>query len=272
MQATEFQAAFQSNDEERDDGYAKTRAMALNLAKWTYTSAGALGVKTSQNDCVWWRVPGGSSIYLGAVIVDGQRDNDAILSEMTAVLAAWGSESFHLYDCWATRDLSPLGFERLWTNPWYLRPPLDRQPLKEAASAIANGLTIEVVATAEELAEFEQASWQGFESEGETPEPTSWHAPATLEDPGMYYLIARVQGQVVASTIVYASEGMAGIYGISTLPHFRGRGYASALTRASLSLRPDLPMSVYPDPDSLPIYSRIGFERAGEIAVWQRTA
>jgi predicted acetyltransferase len=65
---------------------------------------------------------------------------------------------------------------------------------------------------------------------------------------------------------------MTGVYGISTLMRFRRRGYASALMRAALALRPDLPMSVFPDPVSLPVYSVIGFERAGEIGVWTRNA
>jgi predicted acetyltransferase len=103
-------------------------------------------------------------------------------------------------------------------------------------------------------------------------EAFSQHPARTLEDAGMYYLNARLEGKVVAGVIIHTTEDMLGVYGISTLMRYRRRGYASALMRAALALRPDLPMSVFPDPDSLPIYSVVGFERAGEIAIWKSSA
>jgi predicted GNAT family acetyltransferase len=86
----------------------------------------------------------------------------------------------------------------------------------------------------------------------------------------MHYLIARADGRVVASAIAYATMNMLGIYGISTLPEFRRRGYATALVREATSLRPDLPVSVQPDPASVRIYTDMGFVPAGQIAAWQK--
>jgi GNAT superfamily N-acetyltransferase len=88
----------------------------------------------------------------------------------------------------------------------------------------------------------------------------------------MNYLLLRQEEQVVASVIAHITEDMVGIFGISTLPQFRRRGYGTALVRAAVALRPDLPLTVFPDPPSVPMYTRSGFVRAQEIAVWKTVA
>ena len=125
--------------------------------------------------------------------------------------------------------------------------------------------------TSDQLADFEQATCLGFEiAETDLPARFGLHAEATLEDPGMYYLNARLGGEVVASTIAYVTEDQLGIYGMSTLPRFRRRGYGTALVHAAVATRPDLPASVHPDPPSVPMYTCWGFEPAGYIARWDR--
>jgi hypothetical protein len=247
------------------------RAMALNVADWHTVSLRPYGVRCFQNDSLWWREPGGSGIYLGAIILDAKSPDDEILAGLEAVKTLWGTGDFALYDCYATRDLAGIGFDLVIKNPWHLRPP---SPIP--APKLPDGLTIEIVRSSQELAEFEWASWAGFE-EPENPEEAfrgreafSQHAEATLDDAGMYYLNARLEGQVVAGVILYATEDMLGIYGISTLKSFRRRGYAAALIRAAMALRPELPACVFPEPVSVPIYTDIGFVAAGEIAVWER--
>ena len=248
-----------------------TRAMALNLAVWHEISVKPYGIQTFWTESLWWRERGNAPIYLAAIVMDGQTPDDALFSDLQTVQEAWAATTIELYECWGRRDLSENGFEPRRNKPWYLRPAA---PIDEAA--LPDELSIEIVSTADQLAEFERASWEGFEEPEDADvafrdrQPFSWHASATLDDPGMYYLIARLDGQVVAGTIAYVTEDMVGIYGISTLPRFRRRGYATALVRATVALRPDLPVSVYPDPDTVPIYAGMGFVRAGNIAVWQK--
>ena len=76
-----------------------------------------------------------------------------------------------------------------------------------------SGLSIEAVANAEQLAEFEQASWEGFEATDDVRKVGRFgqHAASTLEDEGMRYLIARLNGRAVAGTIVHATQDMLGI-------------------------------------------------------------
>lgn len=261
-----------SDDLFSPESRAATQAMARNLVAWTEVSVRGYGIQTFHAPGLWWRQPGGSGIYLAAVILGDPTPDNLILAEMQKAREAWTAAGLDawVYDCAATRDLSRLGFESMWRTPWYLRRPAALTP-----APLPEGLSIETVTTAAQLADFEVATWQGFEGT-ETDfagrERFSQHPLASLEDPGMVYLNARLDGQVVSSTIAYITDGMVGIYGLSTLPGFRRRGYARALVQASVALRPDCAASVYPDPPTVPIYTEIGFERGGTIAVWRLPA
>ena len=242
--------------------------MALNVVAWIDSSVGCLGVQTFRSASLWWRTPGGSPIYLSAIITDPQSADDALLTDLRRVETEWRPRSVSLWDCWAARDLSPMGFRREWVQPWYLRHP---SPLPSNFT-LPSGLSIEAVTNGEQLAEFEQASWEGFEATEAVRRVGRFgqHALSTLEDKGMRYLVARFDGRAVAGTIAYATKDVLGIYGISTVPAFRRRGFATALVRAAVTLRPDLPVSVQPDPESVPIYTGLGFIPVGHVAAWHK--
>ena len=226
----------------------------------------ALGLATFQSPVIWWREPGGSPIYLAALLLDPDASDQTVFDELASVHEAWKGSAIQLYDFWATRDLKRLGYTRLFQNPWYVRSAAPIEPCE-----MPKGLCIEIVKTSEQLVEFERASHIGFDnSEAALPQRLAQHGEATLDDPAMVYLNARLGGQVVASTIVYATESLLSIYAISVLAPFRLRGYGTALVNAAVALRPDLPASVYPDPPSVPMYTRWGFSRAEEIACWLR--
>jgi hypothetical protein len=254
-----------------DDSMSK--AMALNLADWHVASIKYDGVQSYCTDSLWWRRPGSSGIYLGALIHNQQIADEETFAELQAVKGVWGEQNFGIYDCWGTRDLSQIGFRFVVRNPWYLRSPAPAPALNLPA-----GLTIEIAKTPQQLADFEWATWDGFEEPVDAEEAFrgrqtfSQHPVGTLEEEGMYYLNARLDGKVVASVIIHRTQDMMGVYGISTLIPYRRRGYASALMRFAVGLRADLPMSVFPDPVSLPVYSVLGFKRAGEIAIWNSLA
>lgn len=245
-----------------------THAMALNVAAWTESSVLAYDVPTFTTDSIWWRKPGASGIYLGAAIINGQAEDEVLENDLRRVIANWKPDGFGLYDCWARRDLTELGFGKIVQNPWYLRSaaPLSPAPLPD-------GLSIETVTTPEQLAAFEEASRLGF-GDRETPDP-DWerftqHHPATLDDPDMTYFNGVLNGHVVSSVIIHTTDNMLGIYGLSTLPAHRRRGYAAALVQTAVAMHPELPASVFPDPPSVPLYTRIGFVAAGDIALWTR--
>lgn len=243
-----------------------THAMALNLAAWMGSSLRPYDVATETTDSIWWRQPGASGIYLGALTIADHASDAELHADFGLVTHAWQPKQFGLYDCWASRDLNPLGFKKIVQNPWYLRPA---EPL--SVLTIPAGLSINVVTAPAELAAFEEASRLGF-GDTETVDPTwkrfAQHHPDTLADPQMSYLVGLLDGQIVSSIITHVTDGMVGIYGLSTLPSFRRRGYAAALVHAAVARDPECQACVFPDPDSVPIYTRIGFEPAGEIAFW----
>jgi len=250
---------------------APARGMALNVVAWTEASIRCFGVRTFRTGGLWWRAPGGSPIYLHAAIIDPHAPDAELHANLQHAQTAWAGKGLHIWDCWATRDLSSLGFRRQWQSTWYWRPPSAPLP----ASDLPPGLIIETVTTVDQLAAFEQATVAGFAEPDETVAPVaafSQHAAATLDDPDMVYLNARLGRQVVASVIAHATGDALGLYGLSTLPSFRRRGYASALVAAVVALRPDLPVCVQPDPPTVPIYTRIGFVPGGQIAAWQSAA
>lgn len=244
---------------------AMTRAMARNVAEWHDASVRAHGIQTHWTDTLWWREPGGSPIYVGAIVLSPETDN--LQATLRPVQDAYGAESPPVYDAWDMYKADDFSGEVLFAHPWYVR-----LPAPFTAPKPPTGISVDRVTTTDELEAFERATIEGFADSVDALQDYrrfGQHAAATLKNPDMIYLLARLHGSVVASTIAHITDDMLGIYGLSTLFEHRRRGYARTLINASVALRPDLPASVHPDPPSVPIYTEIGFRHAGDIAVWK---
>ena len=132
------------------------------------------------------------------------------------------------------------------------------------------GLEFSVAATPNELAEFERANFAANEDQALLAcAPLSVHGARTLEDAGVHYLMGRLDGEIVTSSVAYARDGMVGVYGIATAPRHRRRGYGTALVREITALRPDLHVSTWPAPESVRIYTPFGFMVCGDVAEWR---
>jgi ribosomal protein S18 acetylase RimI-like enzyme len=174
-------------------------------------------------------------------------------------------------DAWASLDLAQLDFEERDRDgfverarePWFVRTAA---PVGDAAPPAE--LEVVDVSTPAELVEFERVSVRGFGGEDAQVEPEMLHPRGILSNSRMRMLTGRVEGEPVAAAMSYRTDDAVGIYGVTTVESARGRGYATALTRALLD--PALPTTLSPSPEAENLYRRLGFESVGELRQWSR--
>lgn len=80
-------------------------------------------------------------------------------------------------------------------------------------------------------------------------------------------------GRMVATSLVYLHDGLAGIYGVSTLPGHRGRGLGAHLTAEPLRIAWGLGYStglLQASEMGAPVYERIGFRTHGHMTLLVR--
>jgi hypothetical protein len=225
---------------------------AGTTAGWHAAWLTALGIRSDWRPAVWRAVDAPPFIYWTAITLSaGATEAD--------VADARGT----ICDSWSALELEAHGFEAPDGEPWFLRPagPLAAEPPPVELELVR-------VSTPEEVVEFELVSVRGFGPEDATVEPGSLHPPAILADRRMSMLTARVDGRPVAAAMSWRGEDAVGIYGVTTVASARGRGYATALTRALID--PALPAVLSPSPEAERLYRRIGFEQVGELRMWHR--
>ncbi|WP_433344326.1 GNAT family N-acetyltransferase [Streptomyces sp. CA-253872] len=98
------------------------------------------------------------------------------------------------------------------------------------------GLVVRRVRTPEDLAGFAAVLAANWEPPAATVRRFYAESVETLSRPGCPALlfVGEVAGEVVASAEVFLSEGVAGLYNVSTREGFRRRGYGTAVTLAAL--------------------------------------
>jgi hypothetical protein len=219
-------------------------------AAWHASWLTALGLRSERRDSVWRALDPPPPIYWTGI---------TLRSEVSAV--ALGGAHGTVCDSWSSLDLTPFGFEERAREPWFLRPP------GEVPNTAPDELEIVRVSTAAEVAEFEDASLRGF-GVTDTVEPGSIHPASGLADPRLTMLTGRVDGEAVSAAMSYRTDDAVGIFGVATIEPARGRGYASALTRALID--PSLPAVLSPSPEAQSLYRRLGFAAVGELRQWHR--
>jgi Acetyltransferase (GNAT) family len=245
-----------------------------NLIAWHDVSIRALGFPTALGR-YWWTSPTPAPwIYFTAIsrrpLVGRAQRQEAVAELRThlddprggfqAICAshadldlAWGSTGLAL----RSRGL------------WYARPAGATAvvPSSSWLDAEPDDLVIETVAGPGPLAEYESATTAAFG--GLAPvTPGDIHAPGILAGSGLHVLVGRHDTRVVAGAMAQLSAGVIGLYGVGTVPGARGRGYATALTRAALALAPDRPAVLQPSPAAARLYRRLGFDEVGAFTHW----
>ncbi len=224
---------------------------ADTTAHWHAAWLTALELRWERRDSVWRALDRPPFIYWTAITL-------SVDAREAALHDAHGT----ICDSWSALELVPLGFEERVREPWFVRRPAPL-PAKEPPAE----LEIVTVSTPPGVAEFELVSARGFGGEDATVE-TPFHPPSILGDPRMTMLTGRIRGRAVAAAMSYRTDAAVGIYGVATVASARGRGYATALTRALID--PALPALLSPSPEAEALYRRLGFEQVGELRQWNR--
>lgn len=225
---------------------------AETTAGWHASWLRALGLRSERRDGVWRALDPPPFIYWTAITLTPDPPSRAVLDVYGA-----------LCDSWSSFDLEPLGFEEGSHEPWFVRHAGDA--LSEEAPA---ELEVVRVSTVAEVAEFEQVSLRGFGVDGPSIEAGSIHPGSILADARITMLTGRVGGNAIAAAMSYRGADVVGIYGVTTIASARGRGYATALTRALID--PAVHTVLSPSPEAERLYRRLGFEQVGELRVWHR--
>ncbi|NUO60369.1 MAG: GNAT family N-acetyltransferase [Hamadaea sp.] len=191
--------------------------------------------------------------------------------EVTTVrLFSWSDES------WPPR-LADLGF-RLSSELSYLDAPV--RP--GAATALPDGVTVDVVASDADADEFAAAQTAGFAEPGDSEEDLAWWAQFLAEeargnyaDPAQTFYVLRAGGVPAAVALTVVTDGVCGVYAVATRPEFRRRGYATRLLdriRDDAYARGDERLTLQVEPDTVAerIYLAAGFEPRFRSTLYSR--
>jgi ribosomal protein S18 acetylase RimI-like enzyme len=233
---------------------------AETTAGWHASWLDALGLRSERREDVWRALDPPPFIYWTAMTLAPEVPSSALCDARGTICDSWSA--LDLARCaFEQRDRD--GFVERAREPWFLRPPGELSE-EEAPPE----LEIVRVATPADVAEFEDVSVRGFGGTDSSVDAGSLHPPSILDDARMTMLTGRVDGKAVAAAMGYGGDDAVGIYGVTTLASARGRGYASALTRALIDARRLAVLSPSPEAESL--YRRIGFAQVGELTQWHR--
>lgn len=158
-----------------------------------------------------------------------------------------------------TPDLAPLGFTRIGHPPFMVRPVG-----APAAIPSPEGLTIERVADAAGLADFEQTVIEAYPG----GPGGSLFTAGILDVPGVALWVGRLDGRVVATAVGHHGGAVNGVEIISARSEVRGRGIGEAVTWAATLARPELPAALFASDIGRPIYARMGFLPVLRFTLW----
>ena len=140
---------------------------------------------------------------------------------------------------------------------------------------VAPGLRIEVVSNEEMLRQYATVSMRGF---GASPEDNKIYYDTYTgigfgDDLPWRHYIGWLDDQPVAVSSLLLHAGVAGIYGVATLPEARRQGIGAAMTLAPLRDARRLGYSIgvlSPSEMGLHIYQRIGFREYCKVDIYAR--
>ena len=110
-----------------------------------------------------------------------------------------------------------------------------------------------------------------FAQANDLPDTNFWESPDLLETPNWDLFLGRLNGEPVATGLGYTSGGITGLWGIATLPDFRGRGLGSAITWAAVHAGKrwgSRATYLWATEMGFPVYLKMGFRHVENKAIW----
>lgn len=237
----------------------EVRLGALNVADWHDAALRAAGYPSVRTPTLWTAPAGRPMIYLAAVTLAP----GVPASEIDGALAG-AEDDPRVCDSYSDVDLEPFGWRQHHDEPWFVRPA------EGLVIPTAPGLQVDVVTEAAQLREVERVDVLAF-SEGESSEPAEpFYATPLLADPRVRIWLGRVDGEPAAIAVSYATDDSVGVYGVSTVPRYRRRGYGAQLTALAARSELGLPACLQPSAAGLATYTRLGFRPVGRLRHWVR--
>lgn len=131
------------------------------------------------------------------------------------------------------------------------------------------GTEIRVVRTSQDLTRVVRIETQAF---GTAPEVAKrLIAPQLLHRDDTTLFVASWDGKAVAMAYTHEHEGTLGVFGVGTLPKFRGLGIGTAITAFAIGSSRGADLAwLQPTAMARSVYERMGFEPVAEWEVWVR--
>jgi GNAT superfamily N-acetyltransferase len=155
-------------------------------------------------------------------------------------------------------DLKPLGFDVMFSTPWFYREPAPLPPIQKFEPRV------ESVQTPAQLAEFDRAAAIGFGQ----PDAHLVYSTPLLSDHRYQFHFVQHAGEIVAGIQTFTNKISVGIYTLFTHSSHQRKGIATALVRKALSTSPNLPAITNPSDQSDHLFQTAGFTQIGSRTIW----
>lgn len=220
----------------------------LNNADWCQAVCESHGVATSRTSSIWCSSIRTPLYYPDAITLVRSCEAAEVVQEIDL------SPGCSVKDSYADVDLSSGGFEVLFEASWICRPAEQHLP----------GVVDEnwqQVTTKRELEEWQRAWDDSVEDE--------LFNERLLLEPSVTVLACRVDGQIVAGSIINQSRGVVGVSNLFCPDGSEAETWA-AVVAAAEPIADGQPIVGYEHGNSLDAALTAGFEAIGPLRVWLR--
>jgi hypothetical protein len=138
--------------------------------------------------------------------------------------------------------------------------------------AETGGLMIEVVTTPEQQRAFADVVAGSFELPRELT--NAFESPILLATSGMTLYVGMMDGLPVATSLLFETDGVAGVHVVGTLPDYRRRGIGAVITQRSVAdgwNHGCIVSALQSSSSGYPVYERLGYRHVADIQGWRFT-